>query len=83
MTSSASILRVGRISLETQQADYKQHESYREFQDCRICICACDYDKLPPREKLRIFRGWDLVMSEDPSADLTVGLTLGVFHFRA
>ena len=34
--------------------------------------------KLPPREKLQIFQGWDLAISEDPTADWTVGLTLGI-----
>jgi predicted phage terminase large subunit-like protein len=34
--------------------------------------------RLPPLEKLLIFQGWDLGISEDPSADWTVGLTLGI-----
>jgi predicted phage terminase large subunit-like protein len=34
--------------------------------------------KLPVRDKLRIYQAWDLAISEDPSADWTVGLTLGV-----
>jgi predicted phage terminase large subunit-like protein len=34
--------------------------------------------KLPIRDKLRIYQAWDLAISEDPSADWTVGLTLGV-----
>lgn len=34
--------------------------------------------KLPPLEKLEIFQGWDLAISENPSADWTVGLTLGL-----
>jgi predicted phage terminase large subunit-like protein len=34
--------------------------------------------KLPVRDRLRIYQAWDLAISEDPSADWTVGLTLGV-----
>lgn len=34
--------------------------------------------KLPPREKLHVFQGWDLAISEDPSADWTVCVTLGI-----
>lgn len=34
--------------------------------------------KLPSRDKLQIYQAWDLAISEDPHADWTVGLTLGV-----
>lgn len=33
--------------------------------------------KLPPFNTLRIYQGWDLAISEDPTADWTVGVTLG------
>lgn len=39
--------------------------------------------KLPPREQLRIYQGWDLAISEEPTAHYTVGLTIGIsadFH---
>jgi len=34
--------------------------------------------KLPPLNTLRIYQGWDLAISEDPGADWTVGVTLGL-----
>jgi len=34
--------------------------------------------KIPPREKLLVYQGWDLAISENPEACYTVGLTLGV-----
>jgi predicted phage terminase large subunit-like protein len=34
--------------------------------------------RLPARSELDVFQGWDLSISEDPEADYTVGLTLGM-----
>jgi len=34
--------------------------------------------RLPPKEKLRIFQGWDLAISEQPESDWTVCATVGL-----
>jgi len=38
--------------------------------------------KAPPRGKLLVYQGWDLAISENPEADYTVGLTIGISDDR-